>query len=201
MGMENPEQPEEDICCRLIRAKYLKRKTLQQCSGRNDSQFWKGINIVKKIFKWGGSIVKNGKDTSFWEDVWIGEAPLRLIFPELYEHCRDKNCTVNYCWKGGEWKMESRRSFSPEELSQWENLLEMIRNVRISGEPDRVQWVLEKGGNSQPETTAWGEFGTASYPWRLKSSCGWFPKTDFRRLLTWKGKSGEEATNVSYTEN
>lgn len=45
---------EEDICCQLLRAKYLKRKSLQECRGKNGSQFWKGINKVKKKTLAGG---------------------------------------------------------------------------------------------------------------------------------------------------
>lgn len=97
----------DDICCQLIRTKYLGKKTLQQCNGRMGSQFWKGINSVKKNFSWEAKhIVNNGKDTSFWDDVWVGGVPLRLVFPKLYEHCRDRKCTVNDCWIEGEWKLE-----------------------------------------------------------------------------------------------
>lgn len=44
----------EDICCQLLRAKYMKRKSLQQCNGDGGSQFWRGINKVKGNFRWGG---------------------------------------------------------------------------------------------------------------------------------------------------
>uniref|UniRef100_A0A453PUQ8 Reverse transcriptase zinc-binding domain-containing protein n=1 Tax=Aegilops tauschii subsp. strangulata TaxID=200361 RepID=A0A453PUQ8_AEGTS len=29
-------------------------------------------------------IVGNGTDTSFWEDTWLGETPLALQYPTLY---------------------------------------------------------------------------------------------------------------------
>jgi hypothetical protein len=34
--------------------------------------------------------VNNGKNVIFWEDVWIGETPLKLSFPKLYEYSRKK---------------------------------------------------------------------------------------------------------------
>lgn len=39
---------EGDLCCQLLRAKYLDKKNLQQCGDKGGSQFWRGINKVKK---------------------------------------------------------------------------------------------------------------------------------------------------------
>jgi hypothetical protein len=30
--------------------------------------------------------VGNGRDTAFWEDVWLGDTPLQISFPALYSH-------------------------------------------------------------------------------------------------------------------
>lgn len=45
---------EDDIACKLLRAKYMGNKSLQQCTGRYGSQFWKWINKVQSNFNWGG---------------------------------------------------------------------------------------------------------------------------------------------------
>lgn len=138
---------EDDICCQLLRAKYLRRKSLQQCRGDKGSQFWKGINKVKGNFKWGGkSIVNNGRDTSFWEDVWVGEVPLKLLFPKIYEFCRDKKCSVAECWGNNECTMDLKRSLNLEEAAQWEALMDTIKDIQINRGADKVVWVLEKSG-------------------------------------------------------
>jgi hypothetical protein len=50
----------------------------------------------------GGAVeVNNGKDTLFWEDVWLGEVPLKMNFPQIYSYCADKQCTVSDCWERG----------------------------------------------------------------------------------------------------
>ena len=73
----------EDMCCQLIRAKYLKKKTLMLCREDCASQFWRGINKVKHKFNWGPTYsVKSGREVRFWEDVWILNIPLRLAFSE-----------------------------------------------------------------------------------------------------------------------
>jgi hypothetical protein len=50
----------------------------------------------------GGAVeVNNGKDTLFWEDVWLGEVPLKMNFSQIYSYCADKQCTVSDCWERG----------------------------------------------------------------------------------------------------
>jgi hypothetical protein len=56
---------------------------------------------IRQKFKWGAKfVVNNGESTLFWEGVWIGEIPLKLSLPRLYEHSRDKRCLVSDCREG-----------------------------------------------------------------------------------------------------
>lgn len=108
-------------------------KEIHQCNGKYGSQFWKGINKVKRNIRWVcKAMVRNGKDTIFWEDIWVGETPLKLIFPRLFEYCRNKSCMVNECWKDGEWTMQFRRSLSPEDALQWEAFVETIKDIQVT---------------------------------------------------------------------
>lgn len=77
-------------------------------------------------------MVHNGKDTNFWEDIWVGEISLKLAFPRLYHYRRNKSCTVGECWKDGEWTMPFRRTLSSENALQWENLVETIKDIQIT---------------------------------------------------------------------
>jgi hypothetical protein len=75
---------EEDKCCQLLRAKYLQHKPLMACSGGVGSQFWRGVNKIKHKIQWGMSFtVNNGRETRFWEDVWLLNTHLRLNFPDM----------------------------------------------------------------------------------------------------------------------
>jgi hypothetical protein len=79
------------MCSQLLTKKYLRNKSLAQCKPNGGSQFWQGIMKVRQKFKWGAKfIVNNGENTLFCEDVWIGEIPLKLSFPQLYEYSREK---------------------------------------------------------------------------------------------------------------
>ena len=44
----------------------------------------------------------NGKYILLWEDTWVGETPLWLLFPELYGCCANKKATVEDCFDSGE---------------------------------------------------------------------------------------------------
>lgn len=90
--------------------------------------------------------VNNGENTLFWEDVWLGEVPLKLSFSHLYEYCREKKCLVSECWKDGEWTVDFKRSLSLTEADQWGELVNRLDQVQINGNRDKVSWVLEKLG-------------------------------------------------------
>lgn len=56
-----------------------------------------GNELIKSKATSTGAVVGDGKDTSFWEDAWVVEVPMKLLFPKLYDHFRDKRCTVSDC--------------------------------------------------------------------------------------------------------
>jgi hypothetical protein len=67
--------------------------------------------------------VNNEKSVTFWEDVWVGEVPLKLIFPKLYEYSGEKDCLMSECWDDGELVMDFARSLSQNDAYQWDALL------------------------------------------------------------------------------
>lgn len=60
-------------------------------------------------------MLEDGNDTRFWDDTWVGEEPLKLIFPRLYNLSQDKEGRVGEMgeWKEGvwRWKWRWRRNF------------------------------------------------------------------------------------------
>jgi hypothetical protein len=74
-----------------------------------------------------------------WEDVWLGQVPLKLSFPRFYEMCNDKNSLVGDCYNQGEWVIEFRRTFGPGELTQWEEMLTEMRFVSIQEGHDEIR--------------------------------------------------------------
>ena len=68
-----------------------------------DLSFGVAYNRSEKDLKWGATFtLGDGRNILFWEDVWVGDIPLRLEFPNLYEYSYNKNCVVSECWIEGE---------------------------------------------------------------------------------------------------
>ena len=76
----------ETTWAQILRNKYLQSKTLAQVTVRpTNSPSWKGLMRVKPLFFNRAKIlVGDGANTRFWEDRWLGETPLALQYPTLY---------------------------------------------------------------------------------------------------------------------
>ena len=86
----------EATWAQILRSKYLQSKTLSQVTMRpNDSPFWKGLMRIKAtFFNRTRFIVGNGIDTRFWEDMWLGDAPLATQYPSLYRIVQRREALV-----------------------------------------------------------------------------------------------------------
>ena len=86
----------DDMWQELLRNKYIKDKTIGSCTKRpTDSHFWKGLMNVKDSFMTFGSFkVKDGSQTRFWMDTWLGNQPLKDKFPSLFNIVRRKQDSV-----------------------------------------------------------------------------------------------------------
>jgi hypothetical protein len=71
---------------RVIDAKYnTKNPNILWCQDTHPSVFWKGVmwaaRAVRFGYKW---LVGDGKSIKFWEDSWYGNAPLAVIYWDVY---------------------------------------------------------------------------------------------------------------------
>ena len=78
----------------------------------------------------------------FWDDVWLGEIPLRLEFPKLFNYATIRSATIAEYWAGGEWIIPFRRTFGADDLVAWEQLMDKLRCVRLQGSKDYPVWIL-----------------------------------------------------------
>ena len=76
----------------------------------------------------------------------MGDTPLRLEFPRLYDYCYNKTSLVSDCWVEGDWRIDFRRSLDQSDLTQWNHLLRVLSQTSISDTEDKVRWALEKKG-------------------------------------------------------
>ena len=54
-------------------------KTLTQVSAKpTDSHFWRGLmHIKEEVLAKGCFLIKDGTNTRFWDDTWVGDKPLK----------------------------------------------------------------------------------------------------------------------------
>ncbi|GAU34029.1 hypothetical protein TSUD_16170 [Trifolium subterraneum] len=128
------------------------------------SKWWKDINSLDKVVEnknWivesVGRKVGDGNSTCFWSSLWIGEAPLSVVFPRLFSLSNHKTSMVRefYDQQG-----ESRRwSFSRRrDLFQWEEdlvirLKELLDPVTCSLEEDLWVWKSDPEGKFSVKST------------------------------------------------
>lgn len=112
-----------------------------------ESPFWKGftwaISAAKVFYKWKFG---NGRNISFWHDVWLGECSLKVQFWRLFSICNQQECYVAQVWDGEELKLSFRRSVDQEGLALWHQLVACVRQVQLSDAPDCPIWTLEANG-------------------------------------------------------
>jgi len=141
------KQPDE-VWYKLLKAKYIRNKSFKSNS-RGASQFWQGLHKVKHLFKWGAiHKVKDGAQTFFWLDTWLGDSPLKVQYPTLFSMCRDPNAMVADLYSSEDWNIEFRGSLSSNEAMELNNLLSLLHDVHLdTSTNDIIEWALDRSRN------------------------------------------------------
>jgi hypothetical protein len=122
---------------------------------REDSPLWKEVLVAK----YGNNIVNNvrlsleevvvrrlgnGRQTRFWRDVWIGDAPLCIKFPRLFSISLQKDASVGELLKVEEdrrwWDFHWRRNLFQWEVVRVDTLVDFLVNVTLSISDDGWIW-------------------------------------------------------------
>jgi hypothetical protein len=141
------ESGSNDLSCQILRSKYMGGGGFYHSSGTSGSQFWKSLHKIKHWFKMGSIyMVGNGRKTSFWDDVWLGECPLRIVFPQIYGCCEQQNGLVAEVVLANGLDLTFCRSFGPVEVREWSELGNMMNGLVLNEEEDKVKWAFEASG-------------------------------------------------------
>jgi len=92
--------------------------------------------------------VGDGNATLFWQDIWVGEVPLKLKFPRLYELAINKMCSVAEAKRdigavGAGGRVWRRHLFSWEEESVRECSILLSNTVLQDNVHDGWRWLLD----------------------------------------------------------
>jgi hypothetical protein len=138
---------QDKLWFKLLQAKYVNADNIFASSTEGGSQFWRSINKIKHFFKLGARfLVGDGRKTFFWTDCWLGDAPLAIRFPRLFDICSSKDILVADAMPMLATSLHFHRSFGPVELELWAALVQETSSVDLSNSSDSVRWTLESNG-------------------------------------------------------
>jgi hypothetical protein len=132
----------------LLRNKYIKNKTLGSCEKKpGDSHFWKSLMNVKDIFLGLGHFkVKDGSQTRFWFDTWLGNRPLKDKFPSLFNIVRRKQDSIASVMSSPILNVTFRRNLVGTNLANWQRIVASLQQVNLVEERDAFIWGLMASG-------------------------------------------------------
>uniref|UniRef100_A0A453ELS0 Reverse transcriptase zinc-binding domain-containing protein n=1 Tax=Aegilops tauschii subsp. strangulata TaxID=200361 RepID=A0A453ELS0_AEGTS len=130
----------EGMWVQILRNKYLHTKTLAQVNARpTDSPFWKGLMKTKvTFFQRVKFLIGSGTSTRFWEDTWLGESPLALQYPSLYNIVQRKEDYVATVLNSVPLNIQFRRSLVGERWNAWLHLVRRLMDVQLSDQADKI---------------------------------------------------------------
>ncbi|GJZ47663.1 RNA-directed DNA polymerase, eukaryota [Tanacetum coccineum] len=145
----------DSLWSRVIKAIYGDDGEVNKVSKYASRSCWRDIiNEVRKLKDQGINMrdfmyikVGNGETTKFWDDIWIGSKPLKLLFPRIYALDNIKDATI--CMKLNEPSLDNnfRRSIRGGiEQSQFKELTDLLIPIVLNPCPDRWFWSLEGSG-------------------------------------------------------
>jgi hypothetical protein len=103
---------------------------------------------VKDIFmSFGLFKVKDGSQTHFWMDTWLGNQPLKDRFPALFNIVRRKQDSVARVLASVPLNISFRHNLVGRNLREWHRIVASIRDVNLQGERDTFIWALHSSGS------------------------------------------------------
>jgi hypothetical protein len=90
--------------------------------------------------------VGNGKKILFWEDTWIGNCSLSILFRDLYIIVNEQQSTLAQVWDGTNLKMTFRRTVNQVLFDRWLELLALMQTVSMTDSDDSPIWLFLSSG-------------------------------------------------------
>jgi hypothetical protein len=125
----------------IVHLKYVKNYPICSIPNKiNDSPLWKDLMKIRYIYIRGrGYKLNNGKHISFWKDIWLGDKPLCISYPVLFDLCVHQNCSV-YEAAQNDWVINFKSKLHGILRDQWYHLAATLNTVILNGEQDKPFW-------------------------------------------------------------
>jgi hypothetical protein len=90
------------------------------------------MEVKNTFLERGRFVVQDGTQTISWEDLWIGDAPLKSKYPSLYNIVRRKNATVAYVFSTVSLNISFTRALVGDNWVNWVKLVEGLLEVQLN---------------------------------------------------------------------
>jgi hypothetical protein len=91
-------------------------------------------------------MIGKGNKIRFWEDQWLGNTSLAIVFWDLYFVCNQQGATIKEVWDGSELKLTFGRVFNSKIIEQWYQLEQIAPSVIFTSDEDSLVWKLHSSG-------------------------------------------------------
>ena len=82
----------------------------------------------------------------FWEDTWLGETPLAIQYPSLYDIVQRRDAYIAKVLQSNPLNIPFRRTLAGNHWEVWLHLVRRLMDVQLSQQTDQLQWKLTKNG-------------------------------------------------------
>ena len=97
-------------------------------------------------------MIKDRSQARFWEDIWLGNTPLREQYPQIYNIARGNQDTVEAVLSASPPNASWWRDHFGDKLVMWNNLLSRLTAVVLSQEEDEFIWTIDQKGEFSVKT-------------------------------------------------
>jgi hypothetical protein len=105
------------------------------------------MRVKEDLFSRGSFVLGNGSSIRFWEDKWLGDRPLAVQYPLLYNIVRHKDQMVAHTFATILLNIEFRRSLIGGWWDCWLHLLHRLIDVQFHPHDDEFKWSLTQSGS------------------------------------------------------
>jgi mannosylglycoprotein endo-beta-mannosidase len=131
---------------RLLKAKY-NVKELFSSRPVACSPFWHSIHKIKHHFKKGVRFSLGAHSSiSFWKDLWIGDTPLCVKFPSLFQKSSDSDISIAQAYFEEGWWIPFRRNLDQDDTQAWGDLVNLVEDIELEDCEDHISWDWEQAG-------------------------------------------------------
>ena len=127
---------EDGMWQELLRKRYIKNKTNHWIR-----IFWKSLMNVKYSFlELGLFKIKDGSQTWFWSDTWLGNKPLKDKFPSLFNIVRRKDDSVAQVLGSTPFNISFRPNLVGANLLAWHRIIASVQDLNVVDQKDVFVW-------------------------------------------------------------